>query len=396
MSAATRSAAAALLGIYCFWTSPALAQMQAQAPSAPSTSEAHPFVAEIHTGLNDPLGQLGLALVYDRGGRFSGGLGLGLGSVGDHVPVTASLFGRARLLRLGIFSLDTGAILSRGNYRASRTYSPPAAADEDHMVWEWSPDYRLTGTLAAGLVGRRWSLRVEGGLAYHLNRPTCGYSGFATWFQGDCDSQYIPDAYHFSREPGRISASLSLTLGYRMGVDDDPVATQASTNPDYRSPGKAQRLAAWSTAVPVLLGLTMLKLGLNNQSDALTIGAFPVMGLGISFGPSIGYAYAGENFRGWGMGIVRALVFGAGALMLRGSTSRVECENCGVVQFWSQVFGYSLMGLAALSTVYDLFTVHKAARRTNAACGLTNVSLLPAPIAGSKSVGPGLALAGQF
>jgi hypothetical protein len=391
------SASRVILGLCWLWATPALAQAQAQPEPAQSTSQDHPFVTEVHTGLNDPLGRFGLALVYDRGGRFSAGLGLGLSSTKGDTDVAASLFGRLRLLRLGIFNLDTGTILSRGSFESSHTYSPPAAHEDDHLTWTWRPDYRLTGTLAAELAGRRWSLRLEGGLAYHLNRPTCHYSGAGTWFEGDCQSEYIPEPYHFSREPGRISPSVSLTLGYRLGVQNESAVAQTNPNPEYRSPGRAQALSTWSTVIPVLLGMTVLELKSNSPSRVTAIGAVSVLGLGVSFGPSIGYGYAGEPFRGWGMGILRAALFGLGSASLLAATSKSNCEeDCSMVHGYYTIIGYSLMGLSAVSAAYDIFAVPKAAERANARHGLTNLSLLPMPIAGSKSVGPGIVLGGQF
>lgn len=387
MSAARRI----LLGLSCLWATPALAQTQDQNTPAQSLSEVHPFVTEIHTGLHDPLGQLGLALVYDPGGRLVAGFGLGLDSTSGKSVLAASLFGRMRLLRQGIFSLDAGGILSRGSYQTSRTYSPPSRELDDELTWTWNPDYRLTGTVAAELAGRRWSLRLEGGVAYHINDPTCTYANF----RGDCNSQNVPEAYHFSREPGRISPSVSLTLGYRLGVGDKPAITQVTPRPEFRSPSTAQSLSTWSTAIPVLLGLTLLKA--DDQSGFSTISAVSLLGLGISFGPSIGYGYADEYLRGVGMGMLRATLFGLGSYALVAATSKSNCEeDCAMVHGYYSLIGYSLIGVSAISAAYDIIAVPKAAERTNARHRHSQFSVLPVPIAGPNSVGPGLALAGRF
>jgi hypothetical protein len=394
MAVGTRTVTATLMGLCWSWATPA----QAQVPAQPAT-EAHPLVAEFHTGLADPLGRFGLALAYDRGGRFSAGLGLGLDSINRELVMGASLFGRMRLLRLGNFTLDTGAILSRGGHQTSRTYSSPNAAQADSLTWTWSPDYRLTGTLGVGLIGQRWSLRLEGGLGYRLNHPTCTYEGLRTEFQGDCNSRDIPNEYHSSSPPDRLAVSFSLALGYRLGVEDEVAGADSHASPGYRSPNKALRLSAWSTALPIALGGAMLSLAYSNRSDNVTlpvIGALG-LGLGLSFGPSIGYAYAGEPLRAWGLGALRALGYGFGSIFIFGAAMTGACEDCDQSGAGTYALvGVTLFGTSLISSIYDIVAAPKAAQRANARHGLSNLSLLPVPIAGSKSVGPGIALGGQF
>jgi hypothetical protein len=384
--------ALAVLGLCCLGAATA----HAQAPADPS--EAHPFVAEFHTGSNDPLGRFGLALAYDKGGRFSAGLGLGLDSIDRELVMGASLFGRARLLRLGSFTLDTGAILSRGGHQTTHIY-PSSFSTAESFTWTWSPEYRLTGTLGVGVIGRRWSLRLEGGLGYRLNRPTCTYEGSRVGVSGDCHSPLLPAEYHPNDPPDRFSTTFSLTLGYRLGVEDDAAGAESQAHPAYRSPSKAQSLSAWSTALPVLLGGTLISLATSNRSDNVTL---PVMGglslgLGLSLGPSVGYAYAGESVRGWGVGALRVLGYGLGTVFIYGSlmTQAAEYHDRSDVVTYG-VVGLTLFGASLASSMYDLIAVPKAAERTNAKNGLTNLSVLPVPIAGPSSVGPGLALGGQF
>ena len=131
------ASAAALLGL-CY---PTIARAQTQ-----PGSDGIPIVVEAHLGWNDPLGTYGLALVYDRGGIFSGGLGVGLNSLKSDTLPPLGLFGRARLLRWGWGSLGVGAALSRDHYSSDQG---------DDGVWYWNPSYRATGTAAAELTNRR-------------------------------------------------------------------------------------------------------------------------------------------------------------------------------------------------------------------------------------------------
>lgn len=397
MAAATRGLAAAFLGLACLWAAPAPAQTQDQPTSTQPVSQQHPFVAELRTGLNDPLGMFGLALVYDRGGRFSGGLGLGLDRFNAEWGTAAGLFGRVRWLRVGNLAFDAGGILSRGRYQASRTYSAPFRAWPDRLTWKWDPDYRLTGTVGAAWLGRRWSLRVESGLTYHLGKPTCDYEGSGTEFHGSCNSSYIPEEYHFSSVPGRISLSVSLTLGYRMGIEDAIAVAKSPSPAKYRSPRTAQQLSGWSTGAPFLFGASMLGLGFATRSVPLAVGAVGIMGLGLSFGPSIGYAYAGEHLRAWGMGTLRAIAITAGSLAWFIAVMEESCDECNRGDGdRPRLLAYTLIGASFISALYDNVVVSKAAERANAHNGFSNISLLPMPIAGSRSVGPGLALGGQF
>jgi len=159
----------------------------------------------------------------------------------------------------------------------------------------------------------------------------------------------------------------------------------------------AFHLSAWSTAVPFVLGVAMFKLGLANDRERIAWPGIPIMGLGLSFGPSIGYAYAGEPWRAWGLGSLRAFSFALGSLFLFGVAMNRGCDGCNEDSNGDmELAGYTLIGASLMSAVYDVMTAPKAAERANARHGLTNISLLPAPIAGPKSVGPGLALGGLF
>jgi hypothetical protein len=353
--------AAALIGLCC----PAVARAQTQ-----PVSDGIPIVVEAHLGWNEPLGIYGLALVYDRGGTFSGGLGVGLNSLKSDTLPPLGLFGRARLLRWGWGSLGVGAALSRDHY----------SSDQSDGVWYWNPSYRATGTAAAELTNRRWSLRFEAGLGYLLNSYSeCGaYYGSAS-----CDSS-----------PGRLVPSLTATVGYRFGVSDAYIAA-AEGEFEYKSPGTAFGLSALSTLVPVLVGATVLGFA---HDDTVAVGGLVTLGLGLSLGPTIGYAYAGENLRGWGLGLLRAAAIGVGSAAIFSGLISSSCDDCTHSSSASEeeTLGLVLIAAAAVSAAYDIITSPNAARRANARHGLTNLSLAPVPIPGRASTSPGLSLMGQF
>jgi hypothetical protein len=352
--------AAVLLGC------PAVAQAQAQ-----PTSDGIPIVVEAHLGWNEPLGTYGLALVYDRGGTFSGGLGVGLNSLkGDTLP-PLGLFGRARLLRWGWGSLGVGAALSRDHYSIDQT---------DDGIWYWNPSYRATTTAAAEFTNRRWSLRLEAGLGYLLN----SYS--------ECRPAFVLAAC--SSSPGRLVPSLTATVGYRFGVSDAYLESTAGEF-TYKSPSTAFRLSALSTVVPVLVGATMLGFA---HDDTVAVGGLVTLGLGLSFGPTIGYAYAGENLRGWGLGLLRLVGIGVGSAVIFSALISSSCDECShsSSEDDAMVLGVVLIGAALVSAVYDVVTAPNAARRANARHGLTNLSLVPVAIPGRASTSPGLSLIGRF
>ena len=354
--------AAVLLGP-CY---PAVARAQPQL-----LSDGIPVVVEAHLGWNDPLGTYGLALVYDRGGTFSGGLGVGLNSLkGDTLP-PLGLFGRARLLRWGWGSLGVGAALSRDHYSSDQG---------DDGVWYWNPSYRATGMAAAELANRRWSLRFEAGLGYLLNSYSeCGRSFAST----SCESS-----------PGRLVPSLTATVGYRFGVTDAYLESTAGEF-TYKSPSTAVCLSALSTLVPVVVGAAILGFA---HDDTLALGGLVSMGLGVGLGPTIGYAYAGENLRGWGMGLLRVAGFGVGSAAIFSAAISSSCDDCthSSSESEEEMLGVVLIGAALVSAVYDVVTAPNAARRANARHGLTNLSLAPMAIPARASTSPGLSLIGQF
>ena len=122
------------------------------------------------------------------------------------------------------------------------------------------------------------------------------------------------------------------------------------------------------------------------------------LGLGLSLGPSIGYAYAGENLRGWGLGLLRAAAVGVGSVAIFVAGIDSSCDDCTQSSSASEAetLGVVLITAALVSAVYDVVTAPNAARRANARLGLTNLSLAPMAIPARASTSPGLALVGQF
>jgi len=170
---------------------------------------------------------------------------------------------------------------------------------------------------------------------------------------------------------------------------------------EYKSPSAAFNLSLFSTLVPMAVGTIMVSQARNN--DSLAVAGAAGLALGLSFGPTIGYAYSGEQLRGWGVGALRLLGVGVGsAAMFAAFLSSIcddddssGCSKSGDAGTWALLGAVSLTAVA-VSAVYDIATAPRAARRANEQHGLTNLSLIPVPIPGRLSTSPGLALVGQF
>jgi hypothetical protein len=180
----------------------------------------------------------------------------------------------------------------------------------------------------------------------------------------------------------------------------DPQATGREF--EYKSPSTAFNLSLFSTLVPMAVGTIMVSQARNN--DSLAVAGAAGLALGLSFGPTIGYAYSGEQLRGWGVGALRLVGVGVGsAAMFVALLSSALCDDnqasgcsrSGDASAWALLGAISLTAVA-VSAVYDIATAPRAARRANEQHGLTNLSLVPVPIAGRSSTSAGLALVGQF
>ena len=355
-----------------------------QAPGAPSL----PIVLEVGGGWQGPIGNAGLSLAYDRGGRLSAGVGLGLTPWPDNSVPPIGIFGRVRLLRVGAFALGLAATLSRTHDRTARTYyRPPVGAYvPENLVWTWQPGYRATGALVAEFVGRRWSMRLEGGVGLLLNDPKCSYDNGTVFYDGDCQSATIPGPYHFSLEPGRVIPSMTASLGYRFGV-----AVPASDEMAFRAPNTAALLSLGATLAPVLIGFPVSSYGPTSY------GLF-MIGAGLALGPSVGHVYAGEYVHAAGMAVLRTIAATLGPYLLL--TSTIRSSDCQGSQCDTSkpgiVLAVGLLVALPILVIYDLADAPRAAARANARNGFTELGLVPTVAVGGPSPNRGLALAGRF
>ena len=365
----------------------------AEAQESPGVARP-PMVLEAHGGWNGPLGVAGVDLVYDPGRRFSGGVGLGVG------PTTCGLFGRLRVFRAGPFSLGLAATMSVAEYLTERTYNSPPGNSMNRLRWKWSPGYRATGAAATELTGRRWSLRVEAGVAYLLNEPTCSYWDHTSSYEGGCNSPLIPAPYRFSVQPGRVIPSITASIGYRFGVKDAvaqkvlPVTdrTPAAVNALYRSPGKALALSLGLSLPSAVIGSLLL-------AGHEVVGGFVVLALGLGVGPSLGHLYADEPAHAWLTMAGRLTGFSVGGfLVLSAWASRmVEYPRTSKSDAWLQAgFGLAFVAGALALGIYDIVDAPRAARRSNARNGVTNLSLAPVVAPGGPAPSRGLAVQGRF
>jgi hypothetical protein len=375
------SVAAVVIGL----CAPVLAQ--AQDPSGPRGGS---IQVEEHAGSGDPFGDYGLAVVYDRGGRFSGGLGLGLYALKREIMPPVGFFGRVRLLRWGFGSLGLGAALSREHVHVERFVG------QDWSSWTWNPAYRASGTVGVEVAKGAWSLRLDAGIGYLLGGGQCtAMSGLTASVSAGCDSPEIPAAVRTASQDARLIPSLTATIGYRFPAASWPSTPAIDVAPGTKLPETALHLSLWSTLAPTLAGAALLYAGVARSNDtSLVLAGVATMALGLSFGPSIGYAYADEPLRAWGGGALRLLTLGAG--ILETFTSSVQDENTYQEDLFGEAFGIFLVSAAVFSAVYDVSAAPDAARRANARNGLTNLSLAPAAIPGRGSTSPGLLLAGRF
>jgi hypothetical protein len=363
---------------------PGLAQAQEQ-----PASDAYPVRVEAHLGWHDPFSAFGLAMAYDDGGRFAGGAGLGLDGIKKDTLPPLGIFGRARVMRWGWGTLGIGVALSREHDARTRV------AGQSVAVWDWNPAYRATTTLGLELLHRGWSLRLDAGIGYLLEEPQChGWDDAGTRFDGACDSSSVPSNVRTEVAHSRWIPSLTAGIGYGFGVPALVHSRADDLPPGYRYPDTALSLSFWTTLLPVMAGTLMILPTLTHSNDRLAIVGGTVIGLGVSFGPSIGYAYSDEQLRGWGMGGVRL----AGGLLGLAVvySGLVVAEDTSKNDPGEQVLGACILGAVVVSAIYDIATAPNAARRTNAKRGLTSLGLAPISIPGRSGTDPGMALVGRF
>ncbi len=388
MAAPARCSAAIFLA--AFWIFP-------RAPAeANETVVGSPLVLEANGGWHGPTGHSGLALVYDRGGMFSAGFGAALDANISYSLPAMGLFGRMRALRAGPFSLGVSVTLSRGNYGIERIYGKYPASED--LRWTWAPGYRATGALAAELAGKRWSLRIEGGIGYLLNEPTCAYYAESVQYRGRCNSSSIPAAYHFAIQPGRVMPSVTASVGYRFGVNTSG-SEGLLDGQAYRSPSVALVLSLLPTLGSIAVGTGLLYLS-HLEVRPLRDYGIATLVLGLSIAPIAGHIYSGEYDHALLMSSLRLATAVLGVWVLRNSVYFGYCENsagCGdSFGRGGQIVGVALLLAVPVTGIYDIIDAPRAARRSNERHGLTNLGLIPVVPPGGPTPYRGLALGGQF
>ena len=191
-----------------------IATAQARAADDPPVGRLHSVWLELQGGLDAPLGNGAAALVYDPGGWWSLGAGLGLS---DAQPGTThthyGIFGRGRLLaskNLSLAGVLSGSLADREAQRDNvlPAYGP---AGREIVRWVWTPGYRVDAGLEASWALGDFALRFGGGVGFVLNQPDLEYSG-------PCGDVSGPSCVHYSGvQPGRLAPYLSLTLATRVG-----------------------------------------------------------------------------------------------------------------------------------------------------------------------------------
>jgi hypothetical protein len=372
---------------------------------APSHAHAHatggPVALEMHMADQGPLGGLfGLVLGYDRGGFLAGGVGMGVGDYLGHAP-PFGLFGRVRLLRVGPLALGLEASWTREHHEVFAMSGMPGTPYVAASArWTWQPAYRADVQAFAEILAGTWSFRLQAGLGRRLNDPTCDFEGstqdYRTTTSLACSQ--APAVYQWNQTPDRNLRPISLVLAHRFDFSE-PTAT-SPTNPGYRSPETAYRLSLYSTMLPMLAGATMMATAINydRQDSALMLLGGASFLLGVTFGPSVGYLYAGDYGRAWGYGLLRVLGVG---MFAAGTLAYMEdnlCEYCNGSSGSSTllVLGFAAALATVTSSIYDIARAPQAARRENERQGLTAIALVPTVATSDGGVTRGMALTGRF
>jgi len=183
----------------------------------------------------------------------------------------------------------------------------------------------------------------------------------------------------------------------------EPDASSHANWKEYRSPAVARRLSGWFTVGPLLGGLSLIATAVYNDNSswdpALFIAGSASMALGLTLGPSVGYAYAGEHLRGWGVGVLRlaGLTVGSFALAYAALANAFCSDYCSPKDTSvPALLGATLVGASLFSAIYDVTNAPEAARRSNARRGLSDLNLVPVVAASGPAAFRGLALAGRF
>jgi len=269
-----------------------------------------------------------------------------------------------------------------------------------HAHWTWQPAYRADLQAFAEVLAGTWSLRLEAGVGRRLNQPDCAFVGDpldvrASAVSSTCSE--APTAYQWDKTPDQNLRPVSFVLEHRFDFSQPALA--ASASPGYRSPETAYRLSLYSTILPVLGGAMLLGASANTHNDDGLIGlGVAAVVLGTTFGPSIGYLYAGDNGRAWGYGILRLAGVG---LFVVGSANYLADNMCEYCHGSRSSTALAVLGIGTLlatvaSSIHDITSAPQAARRENERRGITALSIVPIVNPGDAQAPKGVALAGAF
>jgi hypothetical protein len=217
-----------------------------------------------------------------------------------------------------------------------------------------------------------------------LNDAKCRYQQGVISYEGDCESQAIPAAYHFAVQPGRVIPQVTASLGLRLGG-------HVEVDGAYRSPRAATLLAFGTTLASLAFGGVLWE----TDHDRLSLS---VLATGLAFGPASGHLFAGAYSHAVATSLLRGSVLVLGTFVVAMSTIRSsDCQGSQCdASVPGVVSGGTLLASAFALAVYDLIDAPRSARRANAQHGLPSLALLPSVRAANGIPRQGLDLVGRF
>jgi hypothetical protein len=301
------------------------------------------------------------------------------------------IFGRVRAVDWGWGSVGAGLTLSREHDSYDETIG------SHDISWWWNPAYRATASLGVEVYTDGLSLRLEGGLGYLLNTPQCSdfVASPESLVAGPCDSPRFSATVRDESSHGRVIPSLTATIGYRLPWPGH-AAEVAPVSYGYKDPDRAGRLSRWSTLGAAAAGAVLVAAGIATNDGKLGTAGGGVMALGLAYGPSVGYVYAGEPIRGLGMGTLRALGLVVGTFAIGAGITPYDSDHPSSPDHPAPMaLGACLIAASIASTIYDVVRAPNAARRTNESNALVDVALVPT-VGATTSSPAGAALVGRF
>jgi hypothetical protein len=180
---------------------------------------------EVRAGLGAPMGTISAAVVLQPNAVFALGLGAGI-ATGQYDGPTEQVgaFVRAQLLRHQRLSLGPVVTFSAGE-RSRGTFHRLPSGYIETLEYRWDPGLRLDAGVGADLAFDQFRVRLEAGLGYYLNDPTCTLHTATTLYSDACGGPDIPDSYVSTPEPGRYAPYVSLAVAY----DVRPAATPTTS-----------------------------------------------------------------------------------------------------------------------------------------------------------------------